>query len=279
MNTAAATVKVSSAKKFLASLTLEKLAPAVLILVVGCFVIRLLTRLFEKVLSRSHIEKNAHGFLRSAFRILLYTIVVLMAASSLGFDVTSLIAVLSVISLAFSLAIQGALSNLAGGITVLTTHPFRVGDYVEIGTVSGTVAEIGMSYTKLHTADSKEIFVPNSEITSSKIINYTMSGRRRVDLTFTASYRDSAETVKAALLQAARLPAVQSDPAPFAAVSRYTDSAVEYVLQVWVASEDYLDVYYAITERVRACFENAGIAMAYPRYNIHLDQISKDKES
>jgi len=278
MNTTAAAADVGTFKRVFQSLTLQKLIPAVLILVIGYFAVKLLTKIFEKALSRSRLEKSVHAFLRSLFRILLNTIVILMAASSLGFDVTSLIAVLSVASLALSLAIQGALSNLAGGIAVLTTHPFYVGDFVEIGTVSGTVREIGMSYTRLLSADNKEICVPNSEISSTKIVNYTHSGRRRVDLSVNVSYDAEPETVKAALLRAAALPEVQQDPAPFAAVNQYGESAVEYVLRVWVATADYWDVYYAVTERVRACFTEDGIAMSYPHLNVHLST-SETKES
>lgn len=257
-------------KSFFASLTLEKLTPALIIFVVGYFVIKALTKLFDRVLARSKIEKTIHGFLRSAFKILLNAILVLIIASSLGIDVTSLVALLSVASLAVSLAVQGALSNVAGGIAILTTHPFRVGDWVEIAGVSGTVHEIGMSYTTLLTADQKEIFVPNSEISSSKIINYTMAGSRRVDFTFTASYDDAVEDVKIALLKAAMLPMVQTEPAPFVAVNKYGDSAIEYVLRVWTSSADYWDAYFGITERVKICFDEAGITMTYPHLNVHL---------
>lgn len=265
-------------KAFFASLTLEKLVPALVIFVVSYFAIKVLTRLFDKVLARSKIEKTIHGFLRSTFKILLNAIMVLMIVSSLGIDATSLVAILSVASLAISLAVQGALSNVAGGIMILTAHPFRVGDWVEVGTISGTVHEIGMSYTTLMTADQKEIFVPNSEISSSKIVNYTAVGQRRVDLTFTASYDDASEDVKTALLKAAMLPMVQTDPAPFTAVSKYGESAVEYVLRVWTASEHYWDVYYGITENVRVCFAEAGITMTYPHLNVHLQTAREEKK-
>ena len=157
---------------------------------------------------------------------------------------------------------------------LLSTHPFRVGDFVEVGTVSGTVQEIGMTYTTLVTPDQKEIFVPNSEVAAAKIINYTAVTNRRVDLTFTASYDDAAETVKAALLKAADLPQVYKDPAPFAAVNRYGDSAIEYVLRVWTAATDYWDVYFAIVENVRVRFEEAGISMTYP----HLKGLRRNRK-
>lgn len=258
-------------RSFFASLTLQRLVPALVIAAVGFFAIKGFMKLFNRILSRSKIDPTIHGFLRAAFRVLLTAIVVLMVVSSLGLDATSLIAVLSVASLAVSLAVQGALSNIAGGLMILTTHPFRVSDWVEIAGISGTVSEIGTSYTKLVTGDRKEIFVPNSEISATKIINYTMAGSRRVDLTFSASYDDDIETVKAALRKAADLPQVLAEPAPFFSVSSYGDSAISYIVRVWTASGDYWDVYYAITENVKACFDEAGISMTYPHLNVHLD--------
>lgn len=265
-------------KSFFASLTLEKLVPAIIILVVALFIIKILTKLFDKLLDRSKISKSIHGFLRSTFRILMYSIAGMMVASSLGFDVTSLVALLSVVSLGVSLALQNSLANVAGGIMVLTNQPFHVGDWVEVGGVSGTVLEIGMSYTKLQTADKKEIYVPNSEISGTKIINYTAAGQRRVDLFFSASYDAPAETVKAALLKAAMLPAVLADPAPFTGVESYGDSSIKYVLRVWVATADYWDTYYAINESVRVCFEESGISMTFPHLNVHLDKNFISKE-
>ena len=126
-----------------------------------------------------------------------------------------------------------------------------------------------MTYTTLVTPDQKEIFVPNSEVAPPNHQLYRRN--RRVDLTFTASYDDAAETVKAALLKAADLPQVYKDPAPFAAVNRYGDSAIEYVLRVWTSAADYWDVYFGIVENVRTRFEEAGISMTYPHLNVHLD--------
>lgn len=264
-------VDTTQITRFFSSLTLEKLPPAILTFIIAYVASRVVLKVADKLFTRSRMEKTIEKFLRSALRILMWALIFLIVAGSLGIDVSSMIALLSVASLAVTLAVQGALSNLAGGIMLLSTHPFRVGDFVEVGTVSGTVQEIGMTYTTLVTPDQKEIFVPNSEVASAKIINYTAVTNRRVDLTFTASYADAAETVKAALLKAADLPQVQKDPAPFAAVNRYGDSAIEYVLRVWTAATDYWDVYFAIVENVRVRFEEAGISMTYPHLNVHLD--------
>ena len=170
---------LASIKKFFASLTLQKLVPVILIVVIGLLLVKLLLKLFDRVLERSRLERTMFSFLRAAMRALLYTILVLVAASSLGVDVTSLVAILSVVSLAISLAVQNALSNVVGSVTLLTTHPFHVGDFVEIGSDSGTVEEISVSYTKLATVDGKRIYIPNSDAASARICNYSVEGRRR----------------------------------------------------------------------------------------------------
>ena len=240
-------VDTTQITRFFSSLTLEKLPPAILTFIIAYATSRVVLKVADKLFARSRMEKTIEKFLRSALRILMWALIFLIVAGSLGIDVSSMIALLSVASLAVTLAVQGALSNLAGGIMLLSTHPFRVGDFVEVGTVSGTVQEIGMTYTTLVTPDQKEIFVPNSEVAAAKIINYTAVTNRRVDLTFTASYDDAAETVKAALLKAADLPQVHREPAPFAAVNRYGDSAIEYVLRVWTSAADYWDVYFGLS--------------------------------
>lgn len=256
---------------FFSSLTLEKLPPAIITFVIAYAASRVVLKVADKLFARSKLEKTIEKFLRSALRILMWALIFLIVAGSLGIDVSSMIALLSVASLAISLAVQGALSNLAGGLMLLSTRPFRVGDFVEVGTVSGTVQEIGMTYTTLATPDQKEIFVPNSEVAATKIINYTAVTDRRVDLTFTASYDDATDTVKAALLKAADLPQVHKDPAPFVAVNRYGDSSIEYVLRVWTSATDYWDAYFTIVENVRMRFDEAGISMTYPHLNVHLD--------
>lgn len=263
-------VDTSAITKVFGTISMARILPAVITFVVAYFVLKIVVKVVGNLLDRTPLEKTIVRFVRSALRIVMWVLISVITASALGIDTTSMVALLSVASLAISLSVQGALSNVAGGITLLSTHPFKVGDFVELGGVSGTVREIGMTYTTLTTADQKEIFVPNSEVSSTKIINYTMVGTRRVDLNFTASYDDDVETVKAALRKAADLPQVLPDPALFVAVSNYGDSAIEYVLRAWTSSADYWDVYYRIIENVKICFDEAGITMTYPHLNVHV---------
>ena len=263
----------STLRSFFSTLSMEKLLPALVALVIGLVAAKLLIRLFERVLNRSRLDKSLHGFLRAIFRIVLYAIVVLVVAGTLGFNVSSLVALLSVISLAISLAVQGTLSNIAGGMMVLSAHPFHVGDYVEIGGAEGTVSEIGLFHTKLITVDNKNVFVPNSEVSSSKITNYTAEKTRRIDLSFTASYDCNPDAVRAALLRACAQDTVCAEPAPAAHVRVYGESSIEYILQFWCAAGDYWPAYYAVTEQVKREFDAAGLMMTYPHLNVHMDSI------
>ena len=184
---------------------------------------------------------------------------------------TSLVAVLGVIGLAVSLAIQGTLSNLAGGIQVLVSKPFKAGDFVEAGGVSGTVKEVGLAYTKLSTIDNKVISVPNGQISSEKIINYTTAEQRRVDLKFNTSYDDKPEQVIAAIKAVVGAhPKALFTPEPFVRVSAYQDSSIEYTVRVWCATEDYWDLYFDLLEQVKAAFDQAGIEIPYGHLNVHL---------
>ena len=195
----------------------------------------------------------------------------LVVAGYLEFPVNSLVTVLGVIGVALSLSLQGSLSKLAGGIMVRGSRPFAVGDYVEADGVGGTVISIGLAYSTLATVDNKEIFIPNSQVAAAKIINYTKLGKRRVELTFSASYDAPTETVKQALGEVlAQFPQILEDPAPSIWISKYGASSIEYVVRVWTAAGDYWDVYYGVMEGVRPAFQRHGIQMTYDHLNVHL---------
>lgn len=246
--------------------------PFVLILAVGILIIRAVLRLVNRMLERSHMEKAAHGLIRSLLQAVLYLVLGLIAASALGIDVTGVIALASVLTLAVSLSVQNLLTNIIGGFTLLYTKPFKSGDYVDIGEESGTVQEISMTYTKLITSDNKLICIPNSSVVEADIVNYSATGTRRVEIKVTASYDAAAGQVIDALLEAAGHPGVLVEPAPFAAVNGYGDSAVEYTLRMWVKTENYWDVYFEVNRKIRECFEAKGIEMTYPHLNVHMDR-------
>ncbi len=246
--------------------------PAIGILLAGLIVAKLLLRVFDKLLQKSKLNRSGFSFVKTLMRILLYAIAVLIAASFLGIDVSSLIAVLSVVSLAVSLAVQNTLANVVGSISILTTQPFEVGDYVQIGSDSGTVEEISMSYTRLLTPDGITVFIPNSDASTARICNYSFAGKRRIELCFTAAYEDEIDKVKAAILKAASHPKLLSDPEPTVVLQAYLDSSVEYLFRGWTEAENFSEVKFFINEAVKKEFDKQKISIPYPQMDVHLQK-------
>ena len=243
-----------------------------LILIVGIIVIQIILAILGKALKKTKMEKAAHTLIRSVTRILLYLLLGLAAASSLGIDVTGIVALASVFTLALSLSLQNSLTNLIGGFTLLSTKPFKSGDYVEIAGQAGSVTEIGMFYTVLTTPDNKITHIPNNSVVSADITNYTTTGTRRLSIDVSASYDAPTEKVLEALRDAANVPGILEDPAPFVALTGYGDHAITYTVRVWTKTEDYWTVHYSIHERIRECFAAHGVAMTHPHLNVHLDK-------
>ena len=255
----------------LGALTLDKVVHVLLLILVGVVVIRVFLKLLDRVLARSKSLKSLSRYIHSVAKISMAFILVLMVAEDMGIHTTSLVAMLSVAGLAVSLALQNTLSNVAGGIMLLVTTPFQVGDYVEADGVSGTVHAIDLSYTAILTIDGKEIFVPNSQLSGTKIVNYTVLGRRRVDLNFTASYDAPTATVKQAIGEVLEdIPQIITDPAPEIHLSDYQASSIQYVVRAWTTAADYWTVYYAIQEGVREAFDRHGVEMTYDHLNVHI---------
>ncbi|MBE6975685.1 MAG: mechanosensitive ion channel [Ruminococcaceae bacterium] len=245
---------------------------AVTILVIGILICKIVMRIVNAALKKSHLEKAAHGLIRTVIKTVIYVLLALIVASSLGIDVTGVVALASVATLAISLALQNLLGNVIGGFTLLYTHPFGSGDFVEIAGQSGTVREVGIAYTKLGTPDNKLVSIPNSAVVSAEIVNYTVLGTRRVDVVVKASYKAPVEKVEAALRVAAQVEGVLEDPAPFVSLGGYEDSSVSYNVRVWTKTDDYWTVHRAITHRVKEVFDAQGIEMTYPHLNVHLDK-------
>lgn len=252
-------------------LTLWGLLRVTVILLIGWLVIKLLMKMADRLLNRSKALAPIKVYIRSALRIFLWFLLALMLADTLGVEVTSIIAMLSVVGLAVSLALQNTLGNLAGGLVLLVAKPFVVGDYVEADSVNGTIAAIDLAYTTFVTPDNKKIFVPNSQLSATKIINYNTLGRRRMDMKFTASYDAPTAQVRAAIEEVlTAVPGILDDPAPVVYVSEYQASSIEYLARLWTESGDYWDVYYALLEGVRESFDRHGVEMTYDHLNVHI---------
>lgn len=254
------------------SLFFKKLMGTVLILVIGVLVIRVIMRLITAALEKSHLEKAAHSLILSLARAAMYILLFLIAASQMGIDVSSIVALASVLTLALSLALQNMVSNLIGGFVILYTHPFHSGDYVEIAGQGGTVKEISMTYTVLATPDNRIISIPNSAVAAAQVVNYSSADSRRVELTVTASYDAPTQKVLDALVLAGTVDNALLNPAPSAVIVSYDDSAIRYSLRIWVKPGDYWDVYFQVNQRIKDVFDQQGIEMTYPHLNVHLDK-------
>lgn len=246
---------------------------AVVIAAIGLSIIKTATKVLNKALEKSKLEKAGHNMLKTLAQTAMYILLALIVASSLGIDVTGIVAVASVASLAISLALQDLLGNLVGGFTLLYTHPFSAGDYVEIAGQGGTVKEVGMTYTKLTTPDNKVVSIPNSAVVSAQIVNYTVGGIRRVDIAVSASYETPAQQVIDALLSCADGSYILTEPAaPAAVLTGYGESVMNYTLRFWVDGSDYWTATFDVNQKVQAVFEAKGIRMSYPHLNVHLDK-------
>ena len=226
--------------KNIQNITASNIFSAVLAIVISLVLIKVLTKVLERALGRSKLDVPLQTLLRNLLRGALWSVTVIIVLGCLGIEVTSLVAVLSVVGLAFSLALQNFLSNMAGGMQILASHPFNLGDFVDAGGCSGTVTEIGIFYTKLTTPDNKLVQLPNSTIVSANITNFSTQSTRRVELRVSASYDAPTQQVISLLAKmAADHPLVLADPEPAVHVDQYGDNAIGYVIRVWCANTDY----------------------------------------
>lgn len=259
------------------TLVLNRTLSAAATLAMGLLIIRLVLRLERTALEKTHLEKAAHSLVYSLTKVGLYLLLGLSIAACLGIDVTGVVALASVLTLSISLSLQNMLTNVFGGFTLLTTHPFHSGDYVDIGDLSGTVASIDMTYTRLITAENKVVCIPNSTVMSATVINYSANPTRRAELRVSASYDAPTQKVIDALVQAATVDNALLDPAPFAAVDSYGDNAINYILRFWAKTPDYWNVYFTVNQRVKDIFDQQGIEMTYPHLNVHFDPSFTEK--
>lgn len=255
----------------IAGLTVGKLLGAAVLALVGLVVIKLLLGMLERLLTRMKVEPTLLGMGRAVLKVLMLLLLVLMVVGYLGLPLSPLVAGLSVVGLAVSLGVQNFLTNVVGGLQLLASHPFKVGDYVEAGGCAGMVQEIGMFYTKVITPDNKLIQLPNSSIVSANITNYSYEPLRRVDLTITASYDAPVETVKRSLSSVVKAhPKTLDDPAPIIRVNNYLSSSIEYTVRAWCSNADYWEVYFDLMEGVKTAFDRDGIEMTYDHLNVHM---------
>lgn len=245
---------------------------AILTFLVCLIVVRLVLKLCNRLLSRaSRINDRLQKIILSCLKGLLYLLTAIITAESLGINTSSLTAIMSVLTLGVTLAAEDILGNVAGGLVILSSRPFGIGDIIEVGGTVGVVREISLNHTKIETADGQIVLQPNRELSSSKIINYSSLGRRRVVHTVTASYDAPTDTVKSACMDAVRAtPGVLPDPAPEVYLTAYGASSIEYTVRCWTAADDYWGAYFALNEALRAAFAKRGVEMTYDHLNVHI---------
>jgi len=245
--------------------SLSKILSALVTLLVCLIAVRLIMKVVTRLLSR--MQK----VIRTSVKVLLYVLTVIITAEALGVNTSSLTALLSVLTLGITLAAEDILGNVAGGLVILSSHPFALGDFIEAGGTSGTVREIGLNHTKLETANGQMILMPNKDLSSSKIINYTVLGRRRIVRTVTASYDAPTETVMTACMEAVEATAnILPDPAPAVHLTDYGASSIEYTIYCWCTVENYWPAYHSINEKLRDTFAKHNVEMTYDHLNVHI---------
>ena len=253
-------------------ISLGDILTAVVTLLLCLVVIRTALKLTRKLLSRSKLDVRVQKYLTSGIKMVLYVIAAIIVIGCFDVvDTSSLVALLSVGSLGITLAAEDILGNVAGGLVILSSHPFSIGDFIEASGVSGTVQEITLNHTKLMTPDGLLVMLPNKELSGSKVINYTVLGRRRVTQKVTASYDAPTEDVKAACRDAlANTPKILDDPASAVYLSNYGESSIEYTVFCWCSAADYWDVYFGLGENLRSAFAAHGVEMTYDHLNVHI---------
>ncbi len=245
---------------------------AAAILIVGLKLTNLLCDRLKKSHRLDRLDDSLRTFLQSLLSISLRILVFVTAAMTLGIPSSSFITVLASAGVAIGLALQGALSNLAGGLMILIFKPFRVGDFIETPDGMGTVKSITVFYTMVTTIDNRQLTLPNGKLMGDTVTNCSMESTRKVNFTYTVAYSSDLDLVRATLREAAMsCEGVLGDPEPMIWMSKHADSALEYSLRVTCLREDYFTVLMTMNETVKRAFDRAGISIPFPQVDVHFD--------
>ncbi|MBQ6181744.1 MAG: mechanosensitive ion channel [Ruminococcus sp.] len=246
---------------------------ALVILIIGVMVVKLICRMFRKTLNKASIDGAARSFLVSFVRIILYMVLLIMVLSVLKVPMSSIITILGAAGLAVSLALQNCLSNLCGGFIILFSKPFTAGDTIELDGTVGKVQSISILYTKIETFDKKTVYVPNGKVSDAKLINYTESPERRIDLKFDISYNADFRRARELILEViANEKLILKTPEPVVRMSSHNDSSVSIDVLIYVKNEDYRDERYNMIEAVKECFDKNGIEIPFNQLDLHIKE-------
>ena len=250
-----------------------KLIVALAIFIIGKFVAKLISKGTGKLLKKRGVDGAVISFVSSLTYGLVFVVALIAAISHLGFNTSSLVAIIGAAGLAIGLALQGSLSNFASGVLIISLRPFKSGDFVEVSGIAGVVEEILIFSTKLRTGDNKTVIVPNGAITSGTITNYSAKPTRRIDLVIGVSYDANLAKTKEILADVvAKNELVLTDQAVTIGVSELADSSVNLVVRPWVKSENYWPVYFELLENIKVALDEAGIEIPYPQLSLHTNR-------
>ena len=254
-----------------------KLIGAILVWIIGGWVIKGLVRTFTKMLDKSKTDESLKPFLKSIINASLKVMLVISVLTMLGIEMTSFVALLGAAGLAIGMALSGTLQNFAGGVVILVIKPFKVGDVIETQGYIGTVKGIQIFHTTLITPDNKTIFLPNGSLSSASLTNYSTEEKRRVDWTFGIGYGDDIDQAKTLLLKlCADDERILQDPAaPFVAVSALADSSVNFTVRAWVKASDLWPVFFEMNEKVYNEFNKVGLNIPFPQMDVHVHNTDK----
>jgi len=248
-----------------------KLILAILFLIIGMWIIKGVKKLFTKAMQKGNVEISLQKFLISMITVALKVLLLISVASMVGIATTSFIAILGAATFAIGLALQGSMSNFAGGVLILLLKPFKVGDTIEAQGFIGKVHEIQIFNTIMKTFDNKMIYIPNGTLSNGNITNYSREPIRRVDMTFGIGYGDDIKKAKEVLTRLVKEDSrIISDPAPLIAVSSLGDSSVNFAVKVWCDNAEYWNVYFDMQEKVKITFDQENISIPFPQTDVHL---------
>lgn len=251
----------------------KNLLVALILFLIGRKLIKMVRKILDRSLDRAGMELGAARFLKAVVNVCLYALLLFMMAGQVGINTASIIAVLGTASLAFSLALQGSLSNFAGGVLILVMHPFRVGDYITCDEGEGTVSMIGLVYTTLNTVDNKVLTIPNGTLSNITVTNVTAMEERRVDITVGIGYRSDIRKAKEILETLYREhPSVMEDKGITVYVDSLGDSSVVLGARGWVPADDYWQTKWDITEAIKLKFDEEGIEIPFNQLDVHVIQ-------
>lgn len=246
---------------------------AIIIFIVGKIIAKVLVKIIDKGMGRSHIDETAQGFMRSLLSIVFTAFAVVIALSALGIPMTSIVTAIGAAGVAVALALQNSLSNVAGGFLILLTKPFGKGDYISSGGSEGLVEDISILSTKLLTYDNKVIFIPNSMISGSTLVNYSKEENRRIDLKFSIAYEaDFGEAKKIISEVIAEHKLILTDPAPFVRICDLAASSVDISVRVWAKTADYWTVYYDLIEQIKSALDRNSIEIPYSKLDVNIKE-------